>query len=282
MKQQRPGWSAARLLLMAAVGGIVGGVALAWSQSEPPDPEKLAEAEVDRILRAGRPMDSTDMNPDPRSLQGIPPYPGAAPRKLTSYGVLKDTPAVISWFQTEDPVEKVLDFYALEFKRANKVIALEQYSKDMGYVGWMEYQPDGGAGLLHMVSAMKQYRKTMVLLSASQPELLLENNSKLPGGLPLPDNASTPQVVKLGEGPLANDMAYSRVSNMTGQQVVDFYEKFFKDNRFEEIGTANEENRNTVSAQKDGQRVIVSARNEGSYLNLVITYIRQSPQEAMP
>lgn len=233
-------------------------------------------------MMAGRAVDSVDMNPDPRSLRGIPPYPGAAPRKLTSYGVLKDTPAVISWFQTDDPPGQVLEFYASEFTKENKVIAVEYYSKDMGYVGWLENQPDGGAGLLHMISVMKQYRKTMVLLSASQPELLLDQKTTLPGGLPLLESASAPQVVQLGEGPLANDMAYMRVSNMTGQQVVDFYEKFFKSAGFEEIGTATDENRSTVTAHKDAMKIIVSARNEGSYLNLVITYIRLSPQEAMP
>lgn len=282
MKKERPGWSAARLLLVAAVAGITGGVVLAWSQSDPPSPEEIAEAEVDRIMMAGRPMEAVDMRPDPRSLAGLPPYPGAAPRKLTSYGVLKDTPAVISWFQTDDSPDTVLQFYAKEFAADRRVSVIEQYSPDVGYIGWMEHATDGGAGLLHMVSVMKQYRKTMVLLSASQPELLLDQSSKLPGGLPIPDGASSPQVVKLGEGPLANDMAYARVSNMTGQQVVDFYEKFFREARFDDIGTASDENRNTVSARKADMKIIVSTRNEGSYVNLIITYVRQTPQEAMP
>lgn len=280
--KKQAGWSFARLLLLAAVLGGVAGVLLARSREEVRSPEEIAEEEVNKVMAQGVAPQSTAMDPDPASLAGIPPYPGAAPRKLTSRGTLQNTPASISWFQTQDTPEQVLAFYAKAFEEEKRVATQQSFSPTMGYIGWMEEAEDGGAGLLHMVSVMKQYKQTMVLVSASRPEAILDNRALLPGGLRLPPGASRPQVVNLGEGALSNEVLYARVSNMSGPEFVSFFEQQFKERNFvitESTATAAQF---SVVGTKAGITVIAGARNEGSHLSIVLTYSKNQQQEAFP
>ncbi len=278
------GWSFARILLIAAVVGVGAGVLLARNPNDDRPVEEIAEEEVNAVLRQSniRAADSTMMEPDPRSLAGIPPYPGAEPRKLTSRGTLQDTPMAISWFQTKDPPSVVLDFYSKAFSEMKHDSAVQLFSPTMGYVGWMEETTDGGPGLLHMVSVTRQYSNTMVLLSASRPEGILNQKALLPGGLKLPPGASKPQMVKLGEGGLSNDVVYSRVSNMTGPDLVSFFERQFKEGGYAITESTATAAQFSVVGQKEGMSVVVAARNEGPHLSVVLTYSRQSPQETFP
>lgn len=275
------GWSFARVLLLTAAVGGVAGVLLARSREDDRAPEEIAEEEVDKVM-ANNVGDSTAMNPDPRSLAGIPAYPGAGPRKLTSSGSLPNAPMSVSWFQTIDPPERVLAFYAAAFEKENRAAVAQRFSPTMGYIGWMEDNLDGGAGLLHMVSVTKQYSRTMVLLSASRPELIMDNESILPGGLHMPPGASKPQAVKLGEGPMANDVIYARVANMSGADFVSFFERQFKEQQFAVTETNSTAAQFSVVGTKAGTTIVVAARNEGAHLSIVVTYSRNSPQEAFP
>lgn len=277
------GWSFTRILLVTAVVGAVAGVLLARSRVDDRPPEEIAEEEVAKVMIGNAPMDSTAMDPDPRSLAGIPPYPNATPRKLTSSGTLPDTPMAVSWFQTVDPPERVLAFYAKAFEEEHRVAVTQQFSPTMGYIGWMEDAPDGGPGLLHMVSVTKQYSRTMVLLSASHPEELLDKKAVLPGGLVLPPGASSPQAIKMGEGPMADDVVYSRVSNMSGPDFVSFFERQFKEHDFTVTETKASAAQFSVVGKKAGTTIVAGARNEGPHLSIVLTYSRnQQPQEALP
>lgn len=281
--EKRPAsWSYGRVILLTAVVGAVAGVVLARSREDDRPPEEIAEAEVNKVMLANEATDSTAMDPDPRSLAGIPAYPGASPRKLTSNGTLAGAPMAISWFQTVDPPERVLAFYAKAFEAERRVAVAQQFSPTMGYIGWMEDAADGGAGLLHMVSVSKQYSRTMVLLSASHPETLLDSHAVLPGGLQLPPHSSTPQMVKLGEGDLANDVIYARVSNMSGPEVVSHFERQFKERGFTVIESTSTAAQFSVGGTKAGTTIVIGARNEGPHLSLVLTYSRNSPQEATP
>lgn len=276
------GLSFARVLLLAAVVGAVAGVLLANSRQDDRSPEEIAEEEVDKVMLAQAATDSTAMAPDPRSLDGIPPYPGAHPRKLTSIGTLPNTPMAISWFQTTDSADQVLKFYEKAFEKENRVAMVQRFSPTMGYAGWIEDNPDGGVGLLHMVSVSKQYSHTMVLLSASQPEAILNRQARLPGGLQLPPGSSSPQAVKMGEGAMASEVVYARVSNMSGAELVEFFTRQFKDRNFTITESTATAAQYSVTATKAGDSVVVAARNEGAYLSIVLTYSRISPQEAFP
>jgi hypothetical protein len=275
-------WSFTRVLLITAVVGAVAGVLLARSRQDDRPPEEIAEEEVNKVMIGNVASDSTAMDPDPRSLDGIPAYPNASPRKLTSTGTIAGAPMAVSWFQTVDPPDRVLAYYAKAFEAENRVAVAQQFSPTMGYIGWMEDAPDGGAGLLHMVSVSKQYSRTMVLLSASYPEMILDNQVALPGGLQLPPNSSKPQMVKLGEGAMANDVVYARVSNMSGPDFVSFFERQFKERDFAITESTSTAAQFSIVGAKAGTSIVVGARNEGAHLSVVITYSRNQPQEAFP
>lgn len=283
-KKRGTGLSFGRVLLLTAVVGGVAGVLMARSRVDDRTPEEIAEEEVAKVMIGNAPMDSTAMDPDPKSLDGIPAYPNAVPRKLTSNGTLPGTPQAISWFQTEDPPDRVLAFYAKAFEADRRVAVSQQFSPTMGYIGWMEDAPDGGAGLLHMVSVSKQYSRTMVLLSASFPEALLDKQTVLPGGLQLPPGASAPQAIKMGEGPTADEVIYARATNMSGAEFVSFYERQFKEREFSITETKATAAQFSVVGTKAGTTIIAAARNEGPHLSIVLTYSqnRQQPQEALP
>lgn len=282
--KQSAGWSFARVLLVAAVVGTVGGVVLANFTQDDRPPEEIAEAAMEQAMAPAF-VKATDeypsMEPDPRSLAGIPPYPNAAPRKLTSSGTLPNTPMVVSWFETPDPPERVMAYYTKAFEAAKLPAMAQMFNPNMGYVGWMEENPDGGAGLLHMVSVTRNFRKTMVLVSASRPELMLEANEKLPGGLRLPDEATPPRSVKMAEGAQAAEVFYSRVENMTGPEVVSFFERQFQERGFKITESASSETQFSVVGAKDGTSIVVGARNEGQHISIVLTYSRLEPQEAV-
>lgn len=282
VKKSAGAWSFARVLLVTAVVGAVSGVLLARSRQDDRPPEEIAEEEVNKVMLGNVATDSTAMDPDPRSLDGIPPYPNAAPRKLTSTGTIAGAPMAVSWFQTIDPPDRVLAYYAKAFEAENRVAVAQQFSPTMGYIGWMEDAPDGGAGLLHMVSVSKQYSHTMVLLSASYPEAILDGQVTLPGGLRLPPNSSKPQMVELGEGAMANDVVYARVSNMSGPDFVSFFERQFKERDFAITETTATAAQFSIVGAKAGTTIVVAARNEGAHLSIVITYSRNQPQEALP
>lgn len=277
-------WSFARILLLTAVVGAVAGVVLARSQQvdDVRSFEELAEEQVNKVMPLNAERDSRAMEPDPRSLAGIPPYPGARPRKLTSNGTIPGAPMSVSWFQTTDTPESVLSFYEKAFEKENRTAVAQRFSPTMGYVGWMEENPDGGAGLLHMVSVSKQYAMTMVLLSASYPEAILDHRAVLPGGLKLPPGSSSPQAVKLGEGPMANDVIYARVSNMTGEQLVSHFQQQFKELGFQVTETKATATQFSIVGAKAGTTIVVGARDEGAHLSIVITYARGSALEAFP
>lgn len=280
--QARPGASVARLLLLAALVGAVAGVVIAWRSFDERSPEEMVEAELEQSLPEAfvtQTNEHPDMRPDPRSLAGIPPYPDAAPRKLTSKGTLQNTPAAISWFLTDDPPNRVLAYYSKAFERDKRQAVTQRFSDTMGYAAWMEESADGGPGELHMISVMNQYGKTMVLISASTPEAILNTRLELPGGLTLPATASDPQAVSMGEVGLGSDVIYSRIENMSGPEVVGFFERQFREKGFTIVEAPADAKHFSIVGKKDGTSIVVAARNEGQHVSLVLTYTRQGPQE---
>lgn len=210
---RRPGISVVRLLLVAAGAGVLGGVVLSLRQ-QPTQEETMeqAEAAADQMMPMGSPVRPRFdmMAPDPMSLRGIPPYPGAGgvPRKITSSRPGSQEVSAISWFTTPDSVDRVLTFYEQAYSDANIIHVSHRFSDKRGYVSWFEKRanpdggrPDFGDGVLHMVFASREGDSTTVLLSANEPYLMLQRVNPLPGGVKLPEGAR-PQVMNLGEGGL--------------------------------------------------------------------------------
>lgn len=280
----RKGLSFAKVLLLTAVVGIAGGTLLGRFTQPEVNPEELAEEEIRRIMPRGEPANAPDpMAPEPASLRGIPPYPGVYPRRMLRSGNAGG-PASISWFATDDPTAVVLDYYERAFAAEGRHPISGKLSDDMGYVAWLEELPDSGTagGVLHMISAMKQYRQTYVLVSASRPDLALANRPRLPEGLELPPASTSPQVVDMGETNFANQVVYSRTLNTTPADVVSFYERQFKERGFTVTDSSSSAAQASITGLKEGTTVVVAARSEGGHSSVVLTYERRggsAPQE---
>lgn len=198
------------LLGTAGLGAGIGAVLGSKHSPEEDEAEAMfaqADETADRLIPMGAPMGAgTKADPmaaDPRSLRGIPPYPGAQPRRLSDVSQVLGMPLVASWFATRDQPEQVIEHYEYTYLDAGTPIVSHMFSQDMGYVAWLEEEKvDGGIaeGIVHMVSVVKntpQSTETMVFVSASRPQRLLDAQRNLPGGLVLPESASPPQVVQM-------------------------------------------------------------------------------------
>lgn len=281
----KQGWSFARILLLTVVVGIAAGTALGVATAPTETAEEIAEAEVKRLMPRGEPLSGDDpMAADPASLSGIPPYPGVFPRRLTRQATAQGGPMAISWFSTQEPASTVLDFYERAFNAEGRRPVAHRYSEDMGYVAWLDEHNDGGtaAGVLHMVSAMKQFSQTIVLISASRPDIAMNTRPMMPDGLVQPPASTDPQVVNMGETGFASEVVYSRTLNTSPGEVVSFYEKQFKERGFDVTETTSSAAQASVTAVREGTTVVVAARLEGSHSSVVLTYERRAPQEVSP
>jgi hypothetical protein len=281
------GWSFTRILLLTAVVGIVAGTAIGFLSQPEISTEQLVEEEMKRLMPRGDAIDPRDpMEPDPASLRGIPPYPGVYPRRMMKKAGAQEVPMSVSWFSTQDPASTVLDFYEKAFAADGRRPVAHRTSDTMGYVAWFEEQPDAGnaaAGVLHMVSAMKQFSQTIVLISASRPDLAMSARPRLPDGLELPPNSSAPQSVQMGEEQLANEVIYSRTLNTSPSEVVTFFQRQFQDRGFTLTDSSSSPTQASVTGQKGPTTVVVAVRAEGSHSSVVLTYERRAtPQEVGP
>lgn len=210
-KKRKQGISIWPLLLGAAAAGIVAGVVLSLTRQGSSEEEMMDQGETvaDLTIPSGAPIQPPVdmMAPDPMSLRGIPPYPNLSipPRKISRTPTGSAEVNAISWFTTDDSVDRVLTFYEEAYAGANIMHTSHRFEDKRGYVAWFEKRanPDGGSpefgdGVLHMIFASQEGGSTTVLLSANEPYRMLQRASSLPGGVHLPDGAR-PQVLNLGE-----------------------------------------------------------------------------------
>jgi hypothetical protein len=167
------------------------------------------------------------MAPDPMSLQGVPPYPNLSspPRRIVRTPPGATEVNAISWFTTDDSVDRVLSFYEESYAAANIMYTAHRFSDKRGYVAWFERRanPDGGSpefgdGILHMIFASREGGATTVLLSANEPYRMLQRVSSLPGGVTLPDGAR-PQVLNLGEPGADHFAIFAEYEGKTPQEL---------------------------------------------------------------
>jgi hypothetical protein len=206
--RRQAGVSVFGVLAGAAVLGAATGLALASRAPNPDADLDTVERASAKALPGGAPMSGQRpdiMDADPLSLRGLPAYPGAQPRRITSSAAHLGQVNAISWFSTQDSLDRVLSFYDETWVAQNRMHVSHRWPR-RGYVSWFEQRPnpDGGMavfgdGVLHMVSAMDEGSQTIVLLSATEPQRLLEAMSPLPPGVRLPAAAGRPQVLHTGE-----------------------------------------------------------------------------------
>lgn len=193
------------LLGGTVISGLVTG-AIAGRLSDVPDESNLlalAEAQAKQATPRGEPARKTvDVtSPDEVSLAGIPPYPGAAPRSVTKLSNVAGIPVSASWFSTSDAPEAVLAFYQRAFAEEEHVSS-HRDGEGVGYVAYRVDRDldDGGVdSVLRMVTVVPRQGESLVLVSNSQPQRLLEAGPGLPDGVVLPPGATDAYVVSLGD-----------------------------------------------------------------------------------
>lgn len=199
--------SPARVVGLAALLGVVMGTALSVRRTRQLDEalEVGMPAAVVKAVPQGAPATPTDMMaPDPRSLEGIPPYPGVSPRRMFDGTTLSNGVGAVSWFETQDSVETVLKFYERAFAAEKHNSVTGRPSTKRGFVAWFDHQVDAegnvvfGEGTMHMVTVSDENSRRMVFMSANEPMRILEQGPTLPAGVRFPPGPK-PHVVRVGE-----------------------------------------------------------------------------------
>ncbi len=252
------GVSIAKVIAVAAGGGLVAGAALSWFNNRSKD-EQL-EAIMERSS-TGAPTTNHDnfMRPDPKSLKGIPPYPNAAPRMLVRDPHVSGSKMAISWFETKDKPEDIQDFYVRAFADAGHLPVSDMFEDGTGYVGWMDNDGDGGFadGTMHMLTLVPRKGLTTVLVSSSRPAEMDVDRTPLPEGMFLPPSASVPQTVATGENMERRSVFWRSAEEASVL-------KSYLAKKYEEMGWSfvnrKAESQEIVVAQKDGQAVTISIR----------------------
>jgi hypothetical protein len=187
--------------------GIAAGVLLSLKRER--EVAERMDAIYSQDVGAARPPPRTArredfMQPDPLALQGIPPYPGARPRRLSSSTAVQGEPMASAWFSTEDSVDTVLEFYASAFRPLRAIQVSHRYHPNAGYVGFYE-EPEADSGVeflsgrVHLVSVVRSGSQTHVFLSNTKPESFLNAVAPHIADIPLPDNVKRPRVLNVGE-----------------------------------------------------------------------------------
>lgn len=294
-QRRPPAFSVWKALGLAAVIGIVAGVVLAGA-TRPPDDLEAAEALAVEAMPTGDPLPvpvapktptEDFMAPDPRSLRGIPPYPGADPRRMVSSHPGADQTLAISWFNTGDSVDEVLNFYERAFSDANLLYAVHRYSERRGYVSWFEHdysnaeQPVFGKGVMHMVSVTREGSHTTVLVSASEPQKILENLSPLPAGVRIPPGP-TPQVMNLSE--IGQQRATILAQYEYGEdRLLEALQDLWKQDGWKVLERTEGENGTTlvVALNQRMQTVVIDGRGERSSQLFITVEERPPPPQGL-
>ncbi len=216
------------------------------------------------------------MAPDPEALRGIPPYPGASPRRLVSGGKALGGVRAIAWFSTTDPVEDVVSFYTQAFSRLELGPVSHLYGPSAGYAAWLEGRrgPDASLeeGSLHLVSAIRGGPgETLVLLSASEPERLLDAQPQLPPGVVLPKGASRLLVLDLAEVGAPRETIHASAGGASVGELVSFYEQSFERRGWTLTAKKQEGARATLAARRAGVQQVVALTAAQGGVELLLT-----------
>jgi hypothetical protein len=194
--------STLKLVALAGALGAVAGIALSVYRSRAAD-EHFSAA----LDEAGRALPTADFRhrqsvdplaPDPESLAGIPPFPDAAPRRLSKATRGQGSPMAISWFETPKSVDEVISFYEVAFSKMQVVFSARRYNERSGYASYFENPTQPETSRLRLVSAIREGESTVVMISNLRPLELLKT-AQLPSGIWLPAMANPPQLFELNE-----------------------------------------------------------------------------------
>jgi hypothetical protein len=224
---------------VAAVVGAGLGLGLAHvSQQREEEHELEALRLAEKTLPQGAPMargkEADPFAPDPRVMGPFPSYPGTKARQLSSTSKAQGVPMSIAWLQTADSIEQVIGFYDARLAEQHVRHVAHRFNDASGYVAFREETalPDGGfdQGELHMVSAVRQGKQSIVFFSLNRPEDVLHAQApQLPPGVVLPPNSSPPQLFELGEGGLSRTTIRARAFGASVSEARDFFKTHFQE-----------------------------------------------------
>lgn len=223
-----------RVIGFAAVLGIVGGTAMSFRAQHQRDLElQQLASEPDRgapvdappgvhgTVGPGKPLGRLPVTVHLTATEGLPQYPGANVRSLSDQLSAQGVEMNIAWFSTKDEVGKVLSFYAKKFDEEHKVATAHLFSEKAGYVGYM----DTDTRRMHLISAIRQGKETVVFPSSSYPGKMLEGKGQLPPSLPTVAGAEGNLAFDFGDGQRLSKMWLAMVRQKTLRQVIDQYKQ---------------------------------------------------------
>jgi hypothetical protein len=217
------------ILAVAAVAGI--GLGLYWSRKQGLEEHVQLDhmAELVESLPPTRfpmpPAEPKTRRSDFRAVEGLPPYPGAMPQKLLSQEDGVGGEMRIAWFETQDTPDDVIYFYEKAFADQGILFVSHFFSEKAGYVAYAS--PDKER--MHMIFALREYGKTTVFPSSSNPgKLLASLNSPLPPEVPQLPGTSTSMVFDFDEKALAQKSFIATVEGKTVEEVTQWYADTFK------------------------------------------------------
>lgn len=220
------------VLAVAAVGGVIAGVALERSGARMGIPSLVAPPAAGDLLghapRRSAPSPAVPTPPAPiAALAGLPAYPGATPRGLGDDVVAAGMPMAIAWFTTPDPPADVMSFYENAFEATHAHVVHEWATKVTGYVGWR----DEKTGELHGVVVRREGQETMVLPSVVAPGRLKQGAQRVPASLPQPKGGEQTVVVSMaGDAPGTREVSVvTTVPLTTVRSLAGFYRQGFAD-----------------------------------------------------
>lgn len=282
MSASRP-ISLVKLLGVAAVAGISIGAALSWRQQreferELADMERSAEAADFPLGVPPAPQQSLSQRPDPQLLKTIPAFPNAAPKDLFRGEMIAGSPMSVAWFETNETVDTVLEYYDEYYKLSGQAHKTHHYGPNSGYVAWFEeterLDAGVGEGLLHMVSAVRQGSSTVVLLSQTNPLATLAGATarELPEGVYLPEAARKPATLNMGEIFGGQLQIYSRVPSGELAGIGNDFVQHLKTSGWQVSEPELGESTWSISARKPGIEHTVALVSLPIAVDVVMTY----------
>lgn len=222
-----------RLIGLACVLGVVAGVALSFKRQNDDERELRRLSEQLKGLPAERFPSAPAAGPQPRALasslidpetvEGIPAYPHSVARDLAGSLKTQGLEMKVGWFETLDAPEDVLNFYEKKFVEAGRLPVSHRYSANAGYVGFLDSKDEK----LHLVTVMKNYRKTLVFPSASYPGKFLSGAAEVPQSVPVLPGANGSLMFDFDEGKQERRSYFATVADRSLAEVADFYKKAF-------------------------------------------------------
>lgn len=245
-----------RLLLAAAGVGLVLGVALQRSGVEAVPGFAAPEPRGPRFEAPGKTPEGPPGTPAPRAaLAGLPPYPGARPQGFGAGLEAQGTPLALAWFETDDPPDAVLGFYAKALAEADLDPVTDRFGTGAGYVGYH----DPRSGEMHVVTVVPQDGRTLVFPSAGRPQDMVGGEAAVPDDLPRHPDAVDEVVLGFG----ASQVSVAARVHQGLDDVVRFYRAALRDKgwRLDDDRAVGRDAR-VFAADADGRRLSLTLRRD--------------------